>query len=451
MFHPRLSLKRLHRSDGILSRTNDDTTRSFLLLQGPHGPFFDRLGRILRAAGADVWRCGFNAGDEFFWTDKARFIAHTGSLEEWPDHLEAILAEKDITDIILYGDVRPIHSTAIRIASEHGLRIHVFEEGYLRPFWISYERGGANGNSLLMRISLDQMRAAQRKLQNEVKRPPAHWGDMHQHKFYGAFYHFLILTANRAYVHYRSHRAISVLQEFRLNLRRLLLTPLNNLAITLQWHRIRQSGRPYSLVLMQLQHDSNFLGHSPFRSNAEFIEMLVAEFARSAPSHHHLIFKAHPLEDGRARNRTTIRRTAARYEIPDRVHYLRGGKLAALLSQAKSIVTVNSTAAQQALWRNLPVKTLGQAIYNKPGIVSDQSLAEFFRNPTPPDPKAYQTLRDYLLQTSQIPGGFYSVKSRGPALRVVSDMILAKDDPYQSLETGNVPYRQQLADFEVFG
>ena len=32
--------------------------------------------------------------------------------------------------------------------------LHVFEEGYLRPYWITYERGGSNGNSALMGIAL---------------------------------------------------------------------------------------------------------------------------------------------------------------------------------------------------------------------------------------------------------------------------------------------------------
>ena len=41
--------------------------RVFLLLQGPHGPFFHALARMLRAAGSTVWRVGFNAGDRAFW------------------------------------------------------------------------------------------------------------------------------------------------------------------------------------------------------------------------------------------------------------------------------------------------------------------------------------------------------------------------------------------------
>ena len=92
------------------------------VLQGPHGPFFDRLGRLLRAAGAAVWRCGFNAGDEFFWSDAKSFIRHQGSADDWPDHLATILDDKGVTDIVLYGDVRPIHATARRLAAARGLR-----------------------------------------------------------------------------------------------------------------------------------------------------------------------------------------------------------------------------------------------------------------------------------------------------------------------------------------
>ena len=175
---------------------DDPAQKVFLLLQGPHGPFFDRLGRLLRASGAQVWRCAFNAGDEFFWSDKTRLLRYHGGSAEWPDHLARIIAEHGVTDIVLYGDVRPVHSAARAAARSLGLRLHVFEEGYLRPFWISYERGGSNGHSALLDIPVAEMRASLRDTPPEMRRPPAHWGDMRHHKFYGAFYHFLLLVAN---------------------------------------------------------------------------------------------------------------------------------------------------------------------------------------------------------------------------------------------------------------
>ena len=65
---------------------------------------------------------GFNGSDAFFWSNKARFIAHTDSLEAWPEALSKIIAEKTITDIVLYGDTRPLHAEAIKLAKGLGLR-----------------------------------------------------------------------------------------------------------------------------------------------------------------------------------------------------------------------------------------------------------------------------------------------------------------------------------------
>lgn len=420
--------------------------RVFLLLQGPHGPFFDRLANLLRVAGSTVWRCSFNAGDEFFWSDKPSLLRYQGHPSEWPAYLDRIIAERGVTDIVLYGDVRPVHAAARTAARMANITLHVFEEGYLRPYWISYERGGSNGHSALVNVSLDRMRATLRDTLTEVRRPPAYWGDMRHHKFYGALYHLLVLIANWRYRQFLSHRALSVRQEFWLNLSRLILTPLHSATRAIQWRRFRLSGSPYVLVPMQLEHDSNMQWHSAFRLNRQFIDEVVAAFAASAPRHHNLLFKAHPLEDGRAQNRKAIRAAAARHGLEGRVHYFRGGKLADMLAHARSVITVNSTAAQQALWRGLPVKALGRAVYCKPGLVSDQSLADFIADPQHPDSAAYRTFRDYLLQTSQVPGGFYSRRSRAHALRLIADMILASDDPYQSLAAGRFQRRQQVGE-----
>ena len=423
-----------------------DQRRVFLLLQGPHGPFFDRLGKLLRAAGATVWRAGFNAGDEWFWSDKPRYIRHTGPIEDWPQHLDQIINDRKITDIVLYGDVRPSHAAARMAARLHGLTLHVFEEGYLRPYWITYERGGSNGHSPLMDISIPEMQEALKDVDDETLRPPAQWGDMRQHKFYGAFYHFLVLVANGKYPGYRSHREIGVIDEFRLQLRRLLLTPLFILQRWLEGRTIRQGGFPYVLVLMQLEHDSSFQAHSPFRRMREFTDRCLSDFARHAPSHHHIVFKAHPLEDGRAANRRNIFAKAAELGITDRVHYVRGGKLAMLLGQARAAITVNSTSAQQALWRGLPVKALGRSVFGKPDLVSGQNMAEFLRSPAAPNARSYRHYRSYLLHTSQVPGGFYAARSRAHALRHVVDLMLAPQDPYQALAQGCAAHRQQLAD-----
>ncbi|OZA13260.1 MAG: capsule biosynthesis protein CapA [Rhodobacterales bacterium 17-64-5] len=420
------------------------TGHRFLFLQGPHGPFFSRLGRMLSQAGAEVWRVGFNRGDRAFWPDTAQYIGYKGLPEDWPQALRAILAAKGITDLVLYGDTRPLHAQAVVAAREAGLTVHVFEEGYLRPHWVTYERGGANGHSRLMQMSVAQMQAAIAQLDMDLPDAPAHWGDMRQHMFWGALYHWFVLTGFWDYRNFRPHRTLTVGQEFLLYLRRLALLPLHRAERLAATSRIKHGGFPYHLVLLQLEHDASFQMHSPFATMSEFLAVVVEGFARGAPAHHHLVVKAHPLEDGRVPVARDLARLAALHGVTDRVHFVRGGKLARLLNHARTAVTVNSTAAQQVLWRGLPLKVFGAAVYAKPEFVSSQTLVDFFARPTRPDSKAYRDYRHYLLETSQVPGGFYSSRGRRELLRQVVDMMLQAEDPYDALTSGKAAPRQQL-------
>jgi len=418
--------------------------RVFLFLQGPHGPFFYRLGRLVRRTGAQVWRVGFNAGDRAFWPDRKSYIPYRDRAEDWAERLRALVAEKGVTDLVLYGDTRPIHAEAVAIARAHGICIHVFEEGYMRPYWVTYERGGSNGNSRLMGMSVAQMRKALRNSDMDTALPPASWGDMRQHVLYGALYHGCVLLLNHGYGNFLPHRALSVAQEFRLYLQRLLLMPAQAIERRIATFRVRYGGFPYHLALLQLEHDASFQAHSPFSSMTEFLQAVTEGFAEGAPKHHHLVVKAHPLEDGRAPLRRELKRLARAYGIAERVHFVRGGKLARLLDEARSAVTVNSTAAQQVLWRGIPLKTFGAAVYAKPEFVSTRPLREFFARAERPDRKAYADYRRYLLETSQVAGGFYSTSGRRQLLRQAVDLMLAREDPYDALRTGTAAPRQQL-------
>ena len=441
---------RAHSGQSMQTTTAPSTTgltgagRTFLFLQGPHGPWFRRLGRMLAATGAQVWRVGFNRGDRAFWPDAASYIPYRGSLEHWPEAFAALIQTRQVTDIVLYGDTRPVHAHAIRLARAAGLTVHVFEEGYLRPHWVTYERGGSNGHSRLMTLSLPEMQAALAQSDMDLPDAPARWGDMREHMFYGALYHWFVMTGFWDYRAYRPHRALTVGQEFCLYCKRLALLPLHALERRLATFRITHGGFPYHLVLLQLEHDSSFQMHSPFSTMREFLAVVIEGFAKGAAPHHHLVFKAHPLEDGRIPVAQEIRRMARAHGIADRVHFVRGGKLAPLLNHARSAVTVNSTAGQQVLWRGLPLKTFGAAVYAKPEFVSTQSLPDFFRQPSRPDSRAYRDYRHYLLETSQVPGGFYSARGRRALLRQVVDMMLAPEDPYDALTSGNAAPRQQL-------
>jgi capsular polysaccharide export protein len=136
--------------------------------------------------------------------------------------------------------------------------VHVFEEGYLRPYLVTYERNGSNGHSRLMEMTLADMQEALKQSDLEMPMPPSHWGDMRHHVFYGALYHWFVMFANRRYPNFRPHRSITVTQEFQLYLKRLVMMPIHRWQRLIATARITQGGFPYHLVLLQLEHDASF-------------------------------------------------------------------------------------------------------------------------------------------------------------------------------------------------
>ena len=288
-----------------------------------------------------------------------------------------------------------------------------------------------------MHLSMADIKASLNGQSDVPAAAPAKWGDTREHIFWGAVYHAAVLVGGVFRAPFPTHREPGVPAELLIALRYLALSPLTALARARATQRIARSGAPYHLVLLQLSHDENHRAASPYSNNEAYFKDVISAFTLGAPRHHHLVFKAHPLEDGRQPLAKIIAQVSKQMGVAYRTHFLAGAKLAPLLDNAQSAVTVNSTAAHQALWRRLPVKTLGQAPHAKPEFSSSQDLIEFFADPAMPDHEAYLMFRHYLLATCQIAGGFYSSRARQRLLRRAADLILSEKDPYDALKTAD--------------
>ena len=86
--------------------------RAFLFLQGMATRFFERLGKALAARGHAVYRVNFNGGDQAFWRLPGA-VDFGGREHEWPEFLDRLIVDKAISDLILFGDCRPLHRAAI--------------------------------------------------------------------------------------------------------------------------------------------------------------------------------------------------------------------------------------------------------------------------------------------------------------------------------------------------
>ncbi len=411
-------------------------SRHFLFLQGPHGPYFSRLADALAEGGDLVSAIGFNRGDEAFWRDRKTYTGFRGSQAHWRANFRAYIRRHKITDVVLYGDTKPLHRIA-RIESEkERLRIHCFEEGYLRPYWVTYERGGTNGNSILMSLPRAVYAGADAQESAAVSTPTS-WGALWHHTWYGCMYHANILFRNRAYPHYETHRSVSVRREWMLHCKRLALMPTRMAVRRVLMARLLARARPFHVFMLQLPHDASVTDHGFDLSWSALLDQVIGGFAKGAPAHHLLVFKSHPLDDEREPLRAEIAKLAVKHDVKARVMFIPPGRLGALLDRATSALTINSTAGQQALFRGLPLKTYGRAIYGRPELVSEQPTEEFFAAPHAPDRTAYSQFRAYLLATSQVRGDYYTRKGRAEAVRNVTDLMRAEAGPYETVNEGS--------------
>jgi capsular polysaccharide export protein len=166
--------------------------------------------------------------------------------------------------------------------------------------------------------------------------------------------------------------------------------------------------KSFFLLPLQLSGDYQIRNHSPFPDMPAAVAYVMESFAGNAPKDAHLLFKAHPLDCSFINWGGFIRRRAKRLGIDDRVHFVDGGDLEDLADLARGMICVNSTSGTLALAANTPVCTLGEAIYNVPGLTFQGHVDEFWTNPAPPEPGLYRAFRRVLVDRCLVRGGLAS-------------------------------------------
>ena len=379
--------------------------RSFLFLQGMATQFFGKLGSALEKRGHQVHRINFNGGDWLFWPKK-NAVNFTLPRTAWPEFLEARLGEWAVTDIILFGDCRPLHRDAVRIASLRGVRVHVVDEGYIRPNWVTVEQGGVNGYSHLPRDPDWYHKAV-------VETPPWDGGKEIKSSFTrraveDVAYNFASVLMGWYFWGYRTHRPWHPFVEYAGWLRRFVSTrALKQKSIDAN-EAVLAGDKQFFLFPLQLDCDSQIREHSPFRRIAPAIEYVIASFGRHAPKDALLIIKEHPLDNGVYDWRERVSTAANAARVADRIVYVEGVPLEPLIERCQGVITVNSTVGFLGLAFGRPVKTLGDAVYDMPGLTCQSSLDQFWSQAERPNAETFDAFRRVAAARTQVNGGFFS-------------------------------------------
>jgi capsular polysaccharide export protein len=378
--------------------------RSFLFLQGPSTPFFARLADRVAAAGHAVQRIGFCGGDMLYW-GRRQALRYGGPVAGLAGFLDGVYRRCAITDQVLFGDCRPVHRPALERGRVAGVRTHVFEGGYFRPWWVTLERDGVNGMSRLPRDA-GWYRATAARL-GEPAEPVRFTPAFREHAFHYVAYH-LATPANWLWFRgYRRHLPFSVVSEHLGFMRRFARLRLIGERERARARAIAAAARPYFVLPLQTNADAQIVHHSGFAHMGEVIEQVLESFARHAPQGSVLVVKNHPLDEGLMDYPQIIGRCQARLGLAGRVEYLEDGDFGLLAQHARGVVTVNSTAGLAALELGTPVLSLSEPVYDLPGLTSGGPLDDFWRTPAPPDATLYASFRRVVMHATQVNGGFY--------------------------------------------
>jgi capsular polysaccharide export protein len=410
-----------------------------LVLQGPVGGFFGYLARTAQAAGSEVINVQFNLADRVFQAGGENIVcrARPDQVENW---LERLCTDRRPDVILMFGDRRPVHRAACAVAERLGIAVYTFEEGYLRPNYVTFERHGNNARSQVPRtraaLALDigsglPARAA----------APVQVGSTFTRMSLSAIAYFMALALGRPlYPQYRHHRTRTLLGEAVCWTRNAIRKITSIRRDTLIEKAVTRDLRgKYFIAALQVHDDMQLLHHGNGWTQEKLIEASIAAFAARAPTDAALIVRCHPYDRGHRSYDTLVRTVAAAHGVTQRVYLMQTGHGPTLLASAAGLITINSTMAMSAFYHGCPVYALGQSIYKVDGLVAPgdgvQGLAAFFAQPGTVNRALFERLTAALKQKALINGCFYH-KRHWP---IMTRQIFAR------LEADGIPVRAAVA------
>ncbi len=380
--------------------------RHFLFLRGPFGAFFGQVADALSRSGGKVSKIVFDGGDLSDWGFFRPHITYREGEDAWPTWIERFLVDRRITDLVVFNDCLDVHMAAIAAAKRRGLQVHVFEEGYFRPRWITLENEGVNAYSPCPRDASfyrDHGAALGRAAvgDRDVGRPTA-WLIVR-----GIGHYVCKVFLSPLYPKRRNPFALPIYDQIVGSIARYTKNKFTRREVERRVAKLTGSPHPFFLALMQRAGDSQLWKHSNY-TNESFAAEVIESFARHAPADSRLVFKLHPLDPGMVDYERMVEALAAENGVRNRIMFLDGGNLNQLAHQAKGAVTINSTAGLATIGFGCPTKVLGRAVYDIEGLTDRKPLNRFWNEPEPPDSDLFLRFRHVMMERTQINGAFYT-------------------------------------------
>lgn len=392
----------------IYDITGDVKGKNILLLQGPMGNFFNRLDKKFSLKGAKTFRVGLNTADAFF-SNRKHYTPYKAEPKKWSGFIEQYFKTNKIDMLFVIGDCRFYQSVAIEAAQKSGVEVFVFEEGYIRPDFITIEKNGVNGYSQLPRnrefydvLEYDSDSQCHKKNAKKI-------GSTYGRMALQATIYYLIADLGRIfYPYYKHHRGLSTLLEAYYGVRNFFSKYTYKITERKKLKKILSLKSGYYFVPLQTSGDFQIITHSPYETIEQFIEEVLVSFASHAPGQASIVIKHHPMDRGKKNYSNYILKLAKRLGCDERVVVCHDLHLPTLLKNATGTITVNSTVGISSLNHKTPTFCTGDSFYDIEGLTSKGiTLDRFWREPKSVDAALFDKFRCYLIEKTQINGSFY--------------------------------------------
>ncbi|UTW56250.1 capsular biosynthesis protein [Kordiimonas sp. SCSIO 12610] len=384
-----------------------------MLLQGPIGPFFAYMAEAITHAGANSFKINLNKGDAFFSTVGQSDEYH-GTPAGWRDFLSRFVREHRIDAIIVYGDQRFYHRAAREIASLHDIRYFAFEEGYVRPGYVTFEEFGNNANSRFPTWFND---AYERGELGRAEIPaPLMAGYTFGGQIWNAIAYYVVkdwkFFGFKSVQHHRPGNWFTEMNAWILTWFRKQVTKRSEKGFVEKLVALKkQEKTPLYFVPLQVAVDSQILYHSRFDGMKDFLREVFISFAEYAPKDAILVLKHHPMDRGYNHYGDFVRKLVSEFSLNGRVHYVFDVDLYDLFKITDGCVTVNSTVGLIALKENVPTIAIGKAMYVDAGLTYSGNLDEFWQNSGSVNHDKLAVFEDFLKEETLIPGSFYGQRT----------------------------------------
>ncbi len=283
--------------------------------------------------------------------------------------LKVFIQEKKIELIIVHNDTRWYHAIAILLCKELDIKYLVTEQGLIRPYTTVIDNQGVNANANMELIVKGL------ELKEKLNFTPKYTHDSVLSMFF--FFVFIgIFTLERTiksasllrYMH-NNYRLDKYKQRF-----------LNRVIKKNEVKERREVDNKSALLLLQLEHDSQFLMYSDYQNNQEVINRTQKKCSQLGLT---LAIKKHPLDQ-------------SSYKL-DNYSYLVGGDVILLARQAKLVIAVNSSAILSVLKTTTPLFIIGESIYEY------KNMAEYtcIENIILPTRQSYEARCDYIYKIKE--------------------------------------------------